>query len=118
MATALWHHAHARGASAPDDALLRTRRHRPVSRSHYDVLWARIRAALPWAAAQQISTHWLRHTTLTWVEHHYGYGVARDFAGHTDRAGASTTTNIRATVEETATALAAMIGEPHPLARG
>ena len=57
------------------------------------------------------------HHPLTWVERHFGYGVARDFAGHTDRKGASTTTYIRATVEEAATALSAMTGEPHPLAR-
>jgi integrase len=118
LATALWDHARGRGASAPEDARsLRTRRHRAVSRSHYDMLWGRIRTALPWAATRQISTHWLRHTTLTWVERHFGYGVARDFAGHTDRAGASTTTYIRATVEDTATALAAMTGESHPLTR-
>jgi integrase len=117
LATALWRHAHTRGATRPEDPLLRTRRHRPISRSHYDALWKRIRTALPWAAKQEISTHWLRHTTLTWVERHYGYGVARDFAGHTDRQGASTTTYIRATIEETATALTAMTGEPHPLAQ-
>jgi integrase len=117
LATELWRHAHTRGATHTEDPLLRTRRQRPISRSHYDALWKRIRTALPWAATQQISTHWLRHTTLTWVERHYGYGVARDFAGHTDRQGASTTTYIRATVAETATALAAMTGEPHPLAK-
>jgi integrase len=117
LATALWRHAHTRGATHPEDQLLRTRRSRPITRSHYDALWKRIRTALPWAARQQVSTHWLRHTTLTWVESHYGYGIARDFAGHTDRQGASTTTYIRATVEETATALAAMTGEPHPLAK-
>jgi len=55
----------------------------------------RIHTALPWAASQGVSTHWLRHTTLTWVERHFGYGVARGYAGHTDRAGGSTTTYIR-----------------------
>ena len=86
-------------------------------RSSATALWTRIRTALAWVAHQQISTHWLRHTTLTWVERHYGYGVARDFAGHTDRQGASTTTYIGAVVEETATALTAMTGTPHPLAK-
>jgi hypothetical protein len=59
-----------------------------------------------------------RHTTLTWVERNFGYAVARAYAGHTDRgsdAGA-TTTYVRATVSEVATALAALAGEPHPLA--
>ena len=28
--------------------------------------------------------HWIRHTTLTWVERNFGYAVARAYAGHTD----------------------------------
>lgn len=32
---------------------------------------------LPWIAAQGITTHWLRHTTFTWIERHFGYGIAR-----------------------------------------
>ena len=118
LATALCHLAANRGAAHPDDALLRTRARRPLTPSHYDALWTRVHTALPWTAVQGVSTHWLRHTTLTWVERHYGYGIARAFAGHTDRKGGSTTTYIRATLEETATALAALAGEPHPLARG
>jgi integrase/recombinase XerC len=62
--------------------------------------------------------HWIRHTTLTWVERNFGYAVARAYAGHTDRgsdAGA-TTTYVRATPSEVATALSALTGEPHPLA--
>jgi hypothetical protein len=65
-------------------------------------------------AAQVVSTHWLRHTTLTWVERHFGYGIARAYAGHT---GAATTTYIKAALHEVATALAAMTGQPHPLAQ-
>jgi integrase len=113
----LLRHAQDRGARQPDDALLRSRAHRPITHARYDSLWTRIHTALPWTATQNVSTHWLRHTTLTWVERHYGYGIARDFAGHTDRKGASTTTYIRAAIEETATALSAMTGEHHPLAR-
>ena len=73
---------------------------------------------LPWIRTQGISSHWIRHTTLTWIERNFGYAVARAYAGHTDRgsdAGA-TTTYVRATVSEVATALAALTGEPHPLA--
>jgi integrase len=62
----------------------------------YDYLWHRIGEHLPWAAAQGISTHWLRHTTLTWVERHFGYGIARAYAGHTDSTGAATTIYIKA----------------------
>ncbi len=65
-----------------------------------------------------MATHWLRHTTLTWVERTFGYGVARAYAGHTDSGGetGTTTTYIRASVQEIAAALAALTGEPHPLA--
>jgi hypothetical protein len=69
------------------------------------------------AAAQQVSTHWLRHTTLTWVERRFGYAVARAYAGHTDSGSAGTTvTYIRADIHEVAAALAALTGEAHPLA--
>jgi hypothetical protein len=52
---------------------------------------------------------------LDLVERNFGYGVARAYAGHTDTAGdASTTTYIRASVQEVARALAALVGEPHP----
>jgi integrase len=117
LMAALYDHATQRGAHRPDDLVLRTRRGEPITRSRYDSLWKRVHHALAWTATQQVSSHWLRHTTLTWVERHFGYGVARDFAGHTDSKGASTTTYIRAVVEETATALSAMTGEQHPLDR-
>ena len=35
--------------------------------------------------------HWLRHTTLTWVERRFGYAVARAYAGHTDSGNAGIT---------------------------
>ena len=78
----------------------------------------RIGRRLPWVQTQQISIHWIRHTTLTWVERNFGYAVARAYAGHTDggsEAGA-TATYVRADLAEVATALAALTGEPHPLA--
>lgn len=69
-------------------------------------------------ATQQISTRWLRHTTLTWVERNFGYAVARTYAGHTDSGSepGATATYIRATLQEVAAALAALTAEPHPLA--
>ena len=69
-------------------------------------------------ATQQISTHWIRHTTLTWVERNFGYAVARAYAGHTDSGGetGATSTYVRASLPEAAAALAALTGEPHPLA--
>jgi hypothetical protein len=75
-------------------------------------------ASAAWVATQQISTHWLRHTTLTWVERCCGYAVARAYAGHTDSAGeaGTTATYVRASLQEVAAALAVLTGEPHPLA--
>ena len=118
LATALTEHARARGAVLHADQLLRYRDGRPLTSRRYDQLWHRIGQRLPWVAAQGISTHWLRHTTLTWVERHFGYGVARAYAGHTDSTGPATTTYIKADLHAVATALAALTGQPHPLAIG
>jgi len=117
LAQRLAEHAHARGAVLPTDWLLRYRDGRPLTSRRYDQLWRRIGQQLPWVAMLGVSTHWLRHTTLTWVERHYGYGIARAYAGHTDSTGPATTTYIKGQVHEIATALAAMTGQPHPLAR-
>ncbi|HZM82547.1 MAG TPA: site-specific integrase [Candidatus Limnocylindrales bacterium] len=116
LACALTDHARARGARQHEDTLLRYRDGRALTKRRYDNLWHRIGAQLSWVAAQGISTHWLRHTTLTWVERHFGYGVARAYAGHTDSTGPATTTYIKADLHAVATALQAMTGQPHPLA--
>jgi len=112
-------HAKERGAdAAPDGPLLRYRSGRQISRRPYDYIWTRLGRHLPWVAAQGISTHWLRHTTLTWVERNFGYAVARAYAGHNHSSGdvGVTTTYVRADLEEVAAALAALTGERHPLA--
>jgi hypothetical protein len=62
------------------------------------------------------SPHWLRLTTLTWVERHFGYGAARAYPGHTDTTGPATTTYIKASLQDVVT-LTAMTGQPHPLAQ-
>jgi len=116
LAAALTEHARARGAATPGDQLLRFRDGTALTGRRYDSLWKRIGRRLPWVAAQGITVHWLRHTTLTWVERHFGYGIARAYAGHTDSTGPATTTYIKADLYAVATALAAMTGQPHPLA--
>ncbi|MBE8524109.1 site-specific integrase [Amycolatopsis sp. H6(2020)] len=110
-------HAAERGAPR-EGQLLRYADGRPITTRRYDHLWARLGKHLPWVATQQISTHWLRHTTLTWVERNFGYAVARAYAGHADSGGdaGTTTTYVRASLQEVAAALAALTGEPHPLA--
>jgi site-specific recombinase XerD len=102
----------------PGGQLLRYANGQPITSRRYDHLWTRIGRHLPWVRTQQISTHWIRHTTLTWVERNFGYAVAHAYAGHTDSGGdaGATSTYVRASVTEVATALAALTGEPHPLA--
>ena len=59
----------------PDGQLLRYASGRPITYRRYDHLWTRIGTHLPWVRTQQISIHWIRHTTLTsWK----GRGVAPD----------------------------------------
>ena len=59
----------------PGGQLLRYRDGRPITYRRYDGLWERLGRALPWVRTQQVSIHWIRHTTLTWVERR---GVASD----------------------------------------
>jgi integrase/recombinase XerC len=110
---------HGQERHAPRDGqLLRYVNGQPITSRRYDHLWTRIGRQLPWARTQQVSMHWIRHTTLTWVERNFGYAVARAYAGHSDAGGdaGATSTYVRATVTEVAAALAALTGEPHPLA--
>ncbi|HET9080439.1 MAG TPA: tyrosine-type recombinase/integrase [Trebonia sp.] len=118
LIAALAEHAEERQAP-PNGRLLRYRDGRQITDRRYDGLWVRIGRELPWVRTQGISTHWIRHTTLTWVERNFGYAVAHAYAGHTDGkgdTGSATTTYVRATLAEVATALSALTGEPHPLA--
>jgi integrase/recombinase XerC len=117
LMTRLVQHGQDRHAPAGGQ-LLRYTDGRPVTSRRYDHLWTRMGRHLPWVRTQQISMHWIRHTTLTWVERNFGYAVARAYAGHTDSSGeaGATSTYVRASLSEVAAALAALTGEPHPLA--
>jgi integrase len=114
---ALIDHADRRGGGRPDDQVLRYRTGKPITTRRYDHLWQRIGEHLPWVAHHRISTHWLRHTTLTAVERQFGFAVAQTYAGHTG-AESVTTTYVRGRLDEVAAALSYLTGEPHPLARG
>lgn len=110
-------HSRDRGAGNDHGQLLRYRNRQPITERRYDHLWGRIGDHLPWVRTQQISTHWLRYTTLTWVERHFGYAVARAYAGHNGRTDFGTTaTYVRADLYEVVLALASLSGEKHPLA--
>ncbi|MFI9009936.1 hypothetical protein ACIGNX_22160 [Actinosynnema sp. NPDC053489] len=64
-----------------------------------------------------MSTYWLRHTGLTWLERNSGSAVARAFAGHavpsSNRQGV-THVYVKASTGEVATASQALTREPHP----
>ncbi|WP_433617047.1 tyrosine-type recombinase/integrase [Dactylosporangium sp. CA-139114] len=104
--------------SPPTEQLLRYRKGNPITDRRYDHLWARVGQELRWVETQQVTAHWLRYTTLTYVERNFGYAVARAYAGHASNGGGSagvTATYVRATLQEIVRALAALTGEPHPL---
>jgi hypothetical protein len=46
---------------------------RQITHGRYDHLWSRLDEHLSWVATQQLSTHWLRPTTLTWVKCNFGH---------------------------------------------
>ena len=76
---------------------------------------------LAWVETLQVSMYCIRHTILTWVERNFGFAVAEAYAGHEDngrgsRSMGAMATYVRAGLPEVATALAALTGEPHPLA--
>ncbi|MEV6276698.1 site-specific integrase [Nocardia sp. NPDC051832] len=103
----------------PDAArqLLRYQDGMPISKRRYDVMWERIGREIPAVATHRISSHWLRHTTLRWVERNFGHSVAKTYAGHAhEHSRGATTIYTRAGIEEVAAALAALTCEPHPLA--
>ena len=111
--------AHGEERGAPHGGqLFRYRNGNPLTGRRYDYLWSRLGRHLPWVAAQQVTIHWLRYTTLTWVERNFSYAIARAYAGHSDNNSSvgATATYVRAGLQEVAAALAALTGEPHPLA--
>ncbi|MGW5924521.1 tyrosine-type recombinase/integrase [Nocardia fluminea] len=112
-------HNHATSRNAPfTGQLLRYNHGRPITRRRYDHIWTRVGKSLPWVAAQGISTHWLRHTTLTWVERTFSYAVAQAFAGHRGKRSGTTDTYVKSQLHEVAAALSVLTAEPHPLTRG
>ena len=122
LMTHLLAHAESRGGLDSGERLLRYATGKPITSRRYDYLWDRLGEHLPWVKTQQVSTHWIRHTILTWVERRFGFAVAQAYAGHQDasrgaRAMGATGTYVRAGLPEVATALAVLTGEPTPSRR-
>ena len=119
--THLLAHTESRDGLESGERLLRYPDGRPITYRRYDHLWKRLGEHLPWVETQHVSTHWIRHTILTWVERRFGFAVAQAYAGHEEssrgpRAMGATGTYVRAGLPEVATALSALTGERHPLA--
>ncbi|MER7449450.1 site-specific integrase [Nocardia beijingensis] len=111
-------HIEARGGAEATRRVLRYRDGRPAGRRRLDHLFTRFKHALPWAAVLGISAHWIRHTTLTYVERQFGIAVAWAYAGHEDgrpAAGPTTFTYTKAGLLDVVEALATLTGETHPL---
>jgi integrase len=112
--------ATARGVSRMDDAVFRVhsrpgRRGSALTDRTYDRIFTRAQERLSWAQRTPLTAHVLRHTAITAVERLAGFAVAQAFAGHTPNSVTGTYT--KAGINEVAAAVAALTGEPHPLAR-
>lgn len=109
-----------RSASSPDDSVFRTPARgsggcRPLSDRRYDRLFEKAQEQVVWSTRTPLTAHVLRHTAITAVERLFGAAVAAAFAGHTSTKD-TTAVYTTASITEVATAVAALTGEPHPLA--
>ena len=61
----LVHHARVRGAVEEESTVFRFDNGNPLTKKRYETLWKRVGANVRSAQVLGVSTHWLRHTTLT-----------------------------------------------------
>lgn len=106
--------AESRGAKNKTDAVFRFLPNKdgiskPMSARRFDTLWGRLRKDLDWVAQKGVSCHWLRHTTLTWVDRAFNQSVARAYAGHS--AGSVTDGYTTSTQDEIKRAHAVITGK-------
>lgn len=94
--------------------MFRTGSGTPITGRRYDRLFARARQHLGWDHRIPLTAHVLRHTAVTRVGRIAGYPVAQAFAGHAPPT--VTGRYLHATLADVAAAVAALTGEPHPLA--
>ncbi|MGH9212470.1 MAG: hypothetical protein ACRD2C_17610 [Acidimicrobiales bacterium] len=107
-----------RTSAAPDpptDPVLRCGNGRPITARRYNTIFDRARTCLDWADCTPVSAHVLRHTAITAVGRLAGYPAAQAFAGHTPPS--VTGLYMQASIQDLATAIAILTGQPHPLAQ-
>jgi hypothetical protein len=49
---------------------------KPITNRRYNHVWDRLGRYLPWVTTLNVSAHWIRHTTLTWVDRNFSYATA------------------------------------------
>lgn len=110
-----------RGSTKPSDPVFRqlptarTATYRPVTGKVFDTLFSRLKEQVTWSKDIDFSAHWMRHTTLTWVERAFGPAVAQKYARH--QGGNVTAGYTEADLAEVAHALEMLTGTLHPLAQ-
>jgi integrase len=80
--------ASSRGSVLPTDPVFRYHpnaqgRGNPMQAKRFEILWKRIRKELAWAEEKGVSSHWIRRTTVTWIDRAFNSTMAQAFAGHT-----------------------------------
>jgi integrase/recombinase XerC len=88
LAEALLALAKSRGSVTSDDPIFRFHpngngKGRALSARRFERLWERLREEILWVAEKQVSNHWLRHSTLTWVDRVVSSpAITSKYAGH------------------------------------
>ena len=88
LAEALLAFAKSRGSVHSDDPVFRFHlegngKGRALTARRFERLWKRLRDEIRWVAEKQVSNHWLRHTTLTWVDRVVSSpAITSKYAGH------------------------------------
>ena len=105
---------HARERPGETDQLFRYKNGNRMTRKRYETLFGRFRNELLWAQEERLSSHWLRHTAITYVEQvTNSYAIARRFAGHSEQS--PTDTYLSTSINDVARAVEAITGAKHPL---
>lgn len=117
LAEALLLIASERGSIDADDPVFRYHpeaagKGAPMKAKRFETLWKRIGKELAWVDEERITSHWLRHTTLTWIDRVASPTVAGKFAGHGSVNVTSKYTKAR--LEEVSKAHEALFGQFHP----
>lgn len=106
--------SHARSRPSETKQLCRYKNGRPLTGKRYETPFARFRNELLWAETQGLSSHWLRHTAITYIEKvTNSYAIARRFAGHSEKTPIDT--YLSTSINDVARALELVTGQKHPL---